>query len=125
MDSERRLSICLLFYGPGPVERPGKDIRVGTVVVVGAQWGDEAKGKLVDLLAQNADVVVRYAGGSNAGHTVMTGDMVLKLHLIPSGILNPRTCCVISDGVVVDPSVLVREVTELSEKGVSTENLKI
>lgn len=98
---------------------------MSAVVVVGAQWGDEAKGKIVDLLAQNADVVVRYAGGSNAGHTVMTGDVMLKLHLIPSGIMNPATCCVISDGVVVDPTVLVRELRELHEKGFSTENLKI
>ncbi|HEU4752169.1 MAG TPA: adenylosuccinate synthase, partial [Armatimonadota bacterium] len=98
---------------------------MATVVVVGAQWGDEAKGKIVDLLAQNADVVVRYAGGSNAGHTVMTGDLLIKLHLIPSGILNPRTCCVISDGVVVDPSVLVRELDMLREKGIATDNLRI
>ena len=95
------------------------------VVVVGSQWGDEAKGKIVDLLAQQADVVVRYAGGSNAGHTVMTGSLLLKLHLIPSGILNPNTLCVISDGVVVDPSVLVREVQGLQQQGISTENLKL
>lgn len=94
-------------------------------VVVGAQWGDEAKGKIVDLLAQEAAVVVRYAGGSNAGHTVMAGDLVLKLHLIPSGILNPRTRCVISDGVVVDPAVLVREMAELQGRGVSIDNLHV
>jgi adenylosuccinate synthase len=98
---------------------------VSSVVVVGAQWGDEAKGKVVDLLAQNADVVVRYAGGSNAGHTVMVGDFLLKLHLIPSGIMNPRTCCVISDGVVIDPTVLVRELAGLRENKLSTDNLKI
>jgi adenylosuccinate synthase len=98
---------------------------VSSVVVVGAQWGDEAKGKVVDLLAQNADVVVRYAGGSNAGHTVMEGDFLLKLHLIPSGIMNPRTCCVISDGVVIDPTVLVRELAGLRERKLSTDNLKI
>ena len=98
---------------------------MSALVVVGAQWGDEAKGKIVDLLAQNADVVVRYAGGSNAGHTVMVGDLLIKLHLIPSGILNPATCCVISDGVVVDPSVLVREVEMLHGKGISTDNLRI
>jgi len=100
-------------------------LTVGTVAVVGAQWGDEAKGKVVDLLAQNADVVVRYAGGSNAGHTVMTGELMLKLHLIPSGILNPKTCCVISDGVVIDPTVMVRELAGLRDQNLSTDNLKI
>ena len=96
-----------------------------TVVVVGAQWGDEAKGKIVDILAQKADVVVRYAGGSNAGHTVMAQDFHLKLHLIPSGILNPETLCVISDGVVVDPSVFVRELNGLHEQNISAANLKL
>jgi adenylosuccinate synthase len=98
---------------------------VPAVVVVGAQWGDEAKGKVVDILAQDADVVVRYAGGSNAGHTVMAGDLLLKLHLVPSGILNPRTLCVISDGVVVDPAVLVRELANLREQGLAHHNLKV
>jgi len=98
---------------------------VPAVVVVGAQWGDEAKGKIVDLLAQKADVVVRYAGGSNAGHTVAVGDLLLKLHLIPSGILNPKTLCVISDGVVADPTVLVRELAYLRDHGVPTDNLLI
>jgi adenylosuccinate synthase len=98
---------------------------VATVVVVGAQWGDEAKGKVVDLLAQDADMVVRYAGGSNAGHTVMVGEALFKLHLIPAGILNPRTTCVISDGVVLDPAVALRELEELQERGVSTERLRI
>ena len=98
---------------------------MSAVVVVGVQWGDEAKGKIVDLLAQNADVVVRYAGGSNAGHTVMVGELLLKLHLIPSGILNHKTCCVISDGVVVDPTVLVRELAGLRSQHIPTDNLKI
>jgi adenylosuccinate synthase len=114
----------ILFLGLNG-RRRGKDAAVSTIVVVGAQWGDEAKGKVVDLLCQDADVVVRYAGGSNAGHTVVVGEMVLKLHLTPSGILNPRTCCIISDGVVVDPTVLLREIAELREKNVSTQNLKI
>lgn len=104
------------------VERTTK---VPSVVVVGAQWGDEAKGKIVDLLAQNADVVVRYAGGSNAGHTVMVGDLLLKLHLIPSGILSSSTSCVISDGVVIDPTVLVRELSGLRSQEIPTDNLKI
>jgi adenylosuccinate synthase len=98
---------------------------VATVVVVGAQWGDEAKGKIVDLLAQEADMVVRYAGGSNAGHTVMVGEELFKLHLVPSGILNSRTTCVISDGVVLDPEVVVRELEELQSRGVRTEGLRI
>src|SRR5581483_6862239 len=90
-----------------------------------AQWGDEAKGKIVDLVAQNADVVVRYGGGSNAGHTVTVGDLQLKLHLIPSGILNPRTACVITDGVVIDPLVLTRELDELRAHEVDVSPLKI
>jgi adenylosuccinate synthase len=102
-----------------------KERAVSTVVVVGAQWGDEAKGKVVDLLSQDADMVVRYSGGSNAGHTVMVGEELFKLHLIPSGILNPRTMCVISDGVVLDPAVVLRELNELQERGVSIERLHI
>jgi adenylosuccinate synthase len=98
---------------------------MATVVVVGSQWGDEAKGKIVDLLAQEAEVVVRYGGGSNAGHTVMVGDLVLKLHLIPSGILNPRARCVMADGMVIDPVVLVRELDELSRTGVDTSGLQV
>jgi len=94
-------------------------------VVVGAQWGDEAKGKIVDLLAQDAQMVVRYGGGSNAGHTVAVGDLLLKLHLIPSGILNPATACVISDGVVIDPVTLVRELDGLESQGIDTRQLKI
>jgi adenylosuccinate synthase len=126
MDSVSRRSILLSFLGPkralsGGVREPA----VSAVVVVGAQWGDEAKGKVVDLLAQRADMVVRYAGGSNAGHTVMVGDFLLKLHLIPSGILNPATRCVISDGVVVDPTVLVRELGGLRAQQISIDNLKL
>jgi adenylosuccinate synthase len=93
--------------------------------VVGAQWGDEAKGKVVDLLAQEADVVVRYGGGSNAGHTVTVGDLVLKLHLIPSGILNRRATCVMADGMVIDPVVLCRELDELERQGIDTSGLKV
>jgi adenylosuccinate synthase len=98
---------------------------VATLVVVGAQWGDEAKGKIVDLVAQHAEVVVRYGGGSNAGHTVTVGERQFKLHLIPSGILNPRARCVITDGVVIDPVVLTRELVELRERGVDTSPLKV
>lgn len=94
-----------------------------SAVVVGAQWGDEAKGKVTDILAQQADMVVRYSGGSNAGHSVTSDQGLFKLHLVPSGILNPRTRCVISDGAVVDPTVLIREIDELEARGVSTSNL--
>lgn len=95
------------------------------VVIVGAQWGDEAKGKLVDYLAQDASMVVRYGGGNNAGHTVTTNGVEYKFHLIPAGILNPDIVCVVSDGVVVDPEVMVREITGLQARGVSVKNLKL
>lgn len=98
---------------------------MANIVVVGAQWGDEAKGKIVDYLAQHADMVVRYAGGNNAGHTVKVGDQEYKFHLIPSGILNPRTVCVIADGVVIDPGVLLIEIEGLRARGISMTNLKI
>ncbi len=95
------------------------------VVVVGAQWGDEAKGKVVDYLAERAEVVVRYGGGSNAGHTVTAGGEVFKLHLVPSGILREDVTCVISAGVVVDPSILVREIRDLTLRGRSVGNLRV
>jgi adenylosuccinate synthase len=115
-----------LFAGAlGGDVAPMEERAVATVVVVGAQWGDEAKGKIVDLLAQSAEMVVRYAGGSNAGHTVMVGEELFKLHLVPSGILNSRTTCVISDGVVLDPEVVLRELDELYGRGVSTQRLQI
>src|SRR6476646_6369628 len=86
---------------------------MSNTVVVGAQWGDEAKGKMVDYLAQRASMVVRYGGGNNAGHTVTVGDEVYKLHLVPCGILNPLVDCVIADGVVIDPAVLLKEMDDL------------
>lgn len=95
------------------------------IVVVGAQWGDEAKGKVVDYLAEGADMVVRYGGGANAGHTVAVGGEVYKLHLVPSGILRPHVTCVIASGVVVDPGVLVEEIRELSARGCKMSNLRI
>ncbi len=88
------------------------------VVVVGAQWGDEGKGKIVDVLAQQADLVVRYQGGANAGHTVVKGDDEFILHQIPSGILHPGTRCVIGNGVVLDPDTLLNEVDDLVARGV-------
>jgi adenylosuccinate synthase len=87
------------------------------VVVVGAQWGDEGKGKIVDLLTQDADVVVRFQGGNNAGHTLVVGGEKTVLHLIPAGILHPGKFCVIGNGVVADPSVLVMEIDRLKAKG--------
>ncbi|MBI5561920.1 MAG: adenylosuccinate synthase [Deltaproteobacteria bacterium] len=97
-----------------------------TLVVVGAQWGDEGKGKIVDLLTPGCDVVVRYQGGSNAGHTVIVGGEKCVFHLIPSGILHPGVTCVIGDGVVVDPEVLLKEIDVLKAKGIfRPENLLI
>jgi len=90
-------------------------------VVVGAQWGDEGKGKIVDLLSQDADIVARYQGGPNAGHTVCVGDRQFILHLIPSGILRPRTVCYIGNGVVVDPEALRRERETVLKQGISVD----
>jgi len=87
------------------------------VVVIGAQWGDEGKGKVVDLLTEHADVVVRFQGGNNAGHTLVVGGQKTVLHLIPSGILHPGKACVIGNGVVVDPDVLAHEIAELKARG--------
>jgi len=98
---------------------------VPVTVVLGAQWGDEGKGKVVDLLSQDADMVVRYQGGNNAGHTIKNERGDFALHLIPSGILNPDTVAVIGNGVVIDPTALRAEIDELEGRGVSTANLKI
>ncbi|HLL53366.1 MAG TPA: adenylosuccinate synthase [Myxococcaceae bacterium] len=87
------------------------------VVVIGAQWGDEGKGKVVDLLTEHAQVVVRFQGGNNAGHTLVVGGQKTVLHLIPSGILHPGKVCVIGNGVVVDPAVLVGELDGLKTRG--------
>lgn len=92
--------------------------------IVGAQWGDEGKGKITDFFAINADYVVRFQGGNNAGHTVIVGDQTYKLHLIPSGVLYPNKISVIGTGVVVDPKVLLSEINNLKERGVEP-NLKI
>lgn len=86
-------------------------------VILGTQWGDEGKGKITDLIAAEADMVARYQGGNNAGHTIIVGDEKTVLHLIPSGILNPGTTCLIGNGVVVDPLILQEEVAELEETG--------
>ena len=96
------------------------DQRTTCIVVVGAQWGDEGKGKLVDVLAERANLVVRYQGGANAGHTVVIGESQFILRQIPSGMLHPQATCVIGNGVVLDPETLFGEVDELERKGVST-----
>jgi adenylosuccinate synthase len=96
---------------------------MGNTVVVGAMWGDESKGKLIDYLAHDKDVVVRWGGGSNAGHTVVVDDQEYKLHLIPAGILHPETLCVVADGVVLDPASFVGEIQNLRARGISCDNL--
>src|SRR3989441_3506832 len=95
--------------------------KIHCVVVVGAQWGDEGKGKVVDVLAERADLVVRYQGGANAGHTVHTGAGEFVLHQIPSGIIQGAVCLV-GNGVVLDPETLFTELDALSERGVRTEH---
>jgi adenylosuccinate synthase len=95
------------------------------IVIVGAQWGDEGKGKITDLLAEQADAVVRFQGGNNAGHTIVRNGKTWKLHLMPSGILHPGKLCVIGNGVVIDPKVLTDELDELRRRRVDTRGLRI
>src|SRR5215470_3887264 len=90
---------------------------MANVVIVGAQWGDEGKGKVVDLYTEHADVVVRYAGGPNAGHTLVVGDDKVIVRLVPSGILRASTTCVLAQGMVIDPASLVGELDELERRG--------
>ena len=98
---------------------------MSATALVGAQWGDEGKGKTIDILASRADMVVRAMGGSNAGHTVVTDGITYKLHLIPSGILYPGTVCVIGNGTVISPAVILKEIQGLKDHGVSMDNLRI
>ena len=98
---------------------------LANVVVIGAQWGDEGKGKITDLLSRSADVVVRYQGGVNAGHTIVVDDRVLKLHLIPSGILYPDTICLIGSGTVVDPKVMLGELDMLIANDIDISGLRL
>src|SRR5213083_2930494 len=95
------------------------------IVVVGAQWGDEGKGKVVDLLAERADAVIRFQGGNNAGHTIVRGTEQFKFHLIPSGILYPGKRCIIGNGVVVDPRVLTDEIDNLRARSIDTSGLRV
>ena len=98
---------------------------MSTKVIIGAQWGDEGKAKIIDILSQEADVVVRSQGGNNAGHTVAVDGKVYKFHLIPSGILYGNKECIIGNGVVIDPKGILEEIEGLEQQGISTESLKI
>ena len=92
------------------------------ICVVGLQWGDEGKGKVVDILAENSDTVVRFGGGANAGHTVIVGDNKFALHLMPSGAVRDGVNCVIANGVVLDPEVFLEEIAQLAERGISVDS---
>ena len=94
-------------------------------VVVGTQWGDEGKGKYIDMLAEQSDIIVRFSGGNNAGHTIVANGAKYALHLIPSGILHTDKTCIIGNGVVVDPAVLLKEMKGLNERGITTDHLLI
>lgn len=98
---------------------------MGTIVVVGTQWGDEGKGKITDILAEKADMVVRFQGGNNAGHTIVIGEETYKLHLVPSGVLNPGTVNVLGSGMVIDPAVFLEEIKGLEERGIDTSSIII
>src|SRR5213076_49209 len=106
--------------GPDPL-RARKRLMPATVIV-GAQWGDEGKGKIVDLLAQHSDLVCRYQGGPNAGHTIVTGEETYKIRALPSGIVRGKPC-VIGNGCVVDPEVLIGELDEFERRGRSTDEV--
>src|SRR5512137_463646 len=106
-------------HGTKSIHEPHSSIVMANLIVVGAQWGDEGKGKIVDLLTARFDVVARYQGGHNAGHTVIINGKKYVLHLIPSGILHPEKLCVIGNGVVIDPIALKKEIAELEAAGIS------
>ena len=94
-------------------------------VIVGTQWGDEGKGKVIDIMAAQAEVVVRSSGGNNAGHTVVHGDEVYKLQLLPSGIFYPETLCLLGSGVVINPQGLLGEINGMKARGITCDNLRI
>jgi adenylosuccinate synthase len=98
---------------------------MSVIAVIGAQWGDEGKGKIVDLLAKTVETVVRFSGGDNAGHTILNSYGEFKLHLVPSGIFHPKVACIIGNGVVINPAVLLEEVDHVRKYGVDTSNLFI
>src|SRR5881409_2246956 len=95
------------------------------VAVVGAQWGDEGKGKVIDLLAGDADVIIRAQGGDNAGQTVINPQGEFALHLVPAGIFNPQASCIIAPGVALNPGTLLREMDDLQSRGVSVDGLMV
>jgi adenylosuccinate synthase len=99
--------------------------KMPAIIVVGLQWGDEGKGKTTDALAGNVTMVIRYQGGDNAGHTIMLGDEVFKLHLVPSGVLYPHIMPIIGNGVVVNPKTLIAELAMLTERGISTSKIRV
>src|SRR5205807_204549 len=101
-----------------------RDVAMVTILV-GGQWGDEGKGKIIDLLSERADMVIRSQGGNNAGHTVVNAGQEFRFHLIPSGILYPDTTCVIGNGVVLDPRVLLEEIEQIQGRGISVDRLLI
>ena len=98
---------------------------MANVVVVGAQWGDEGKGKIIDFLAKRADYVIRFQGGNNAGHTVIADGQEFVFHLIPSGILYKNKICVIGNGVVVDPKALLEEIQSLRRRGLPSQKISL
>ena len=110
--------------GSGPFDFPG-DVLMPASIVVGLQWGDEGKGKTTDFLAEQVAMVVRYQGGDNAGHTVVKGDEVLKLHLVPSGVLYPHITSVIGNGVVVNPETLIGELDMLISRGIDVSRVRV
>ena len=98
---------------------------MANVAVVGTQWGDEGKGKVVDLYAEDADVIVRFQGGNNAGHTLVVKGVQTILHLIPSGILHDHKTCIIGNGVVVDPAVMMQEIENLKKRALFPEHTRL
>src|SRR5581483_2062633 len=110
---------------PARVLRVPFTAAMSVTILVGGQWGDEGKGKVIDLLADRVEMVVRSQGGNNAGHTVVADGNEFKFHLIPSGILYPQTACVIGHGVVVDPKAFLAELDHIHERGVTTDNLVV
>jgi len=98
---------------------------VAVIVIVGGQWGDEGKGKIIDLLAEKVKLVARFSGGDNAGHTVINPHGEFKLHLVPSGIFYPEVTCIISNGVAINPEVLLKEISDLHSHGIDTDHLFI
>ncbi len=111
--------------GALPEPAPAEGMRMPAIVLVGAQWGDEGKGKATDLLGDRVDYVVRYQGGNNAGHTVVIGEESYALHMLPSGVLSPHVTPVIGNGVVIDPQVLLDDIDGLAARGVDCSKLLV